>query len=92
MRGRPPDERHGVRRTRAEALLEDMRVWLEATLRQASERSDLSMAIRKALTRWPAPTRYFDDGRVEIDNNPIVLGRTNWLCSQARTSAEFAPR
>ena len=76
-----------------------MRVWLEATLRQASERSDLSMAIRKAVTRWTAPTRYFDNGHVEIDNNPverairpIVLGRTNWLCSQARTSAEFAPR
>ena len=44
------------------------------------------MAIRYALSRWAALTRYAGDGRVEIDNNPverairpIALGRKNWL-------------
>ena len=39
-----------------------------------------------ALGRWPALTRYLDDGTIEIDNNPverairpIALGRKNWL-------------
>jgi transposase len=86
VRGRPPDERRRARETRAGPLLGDMRAWLEATLRQASKRSDLAVAIRYALTRWTALTRYVDDGRVEIDNNPverairpIALGRKNWL-------------
>ncbi len=86
VRGRPPDERRRARETRAGPLLEDMRAWLEATLRQASKRSDLAVAIRYALTRWTALTRYVGDGRIEIDNNPverairpIALGRKNWL-------------
>ena len=43
-------------------------------------------AIRYALARWPALTRFLDDGRIELDNNtverairPIALGRKNHL-------------
>jgi transposase len=39
-----------------------------------------------ALTRWPALTRFLDDGRIELDNNPVeraippvALGRENHL-------------
>ena len=45
-----------------------------------------SPAIRYALARWPALTRFLDDGRIELDNNPverairpIALGRKNHL-------------
>jgi hypothetical protein len=48
----------------------------------------LSEAIRNALARWPALTRFLDDGRIELDNNPverairpIALGRMNHLCA-----------
>jgi hypothetical protein len=44
----------------------------------------LAEAIRYALARWPALTRFLDDGRIELDNNPIerairpiALGRKN---------------
>jgi transposase len=86
VRGRPPDERRHVRKKRAGPLLDEMRAWLDTTLRQTSKRSDLAIAIRYALTRWTALTRYLGDGRIEIDNNPverairpIALGRKNWL-------------
>ena len=86
VRGRPPDERRRVRETRAGPLLGAMRAWLDETLRRTSRRSDLAIAIRYALSRWTALTRYADDGRIEIDNNPverairpIALGRKNWL-------------
>lgn len=86
VRGQPPDERRRVREKRAGPLLDDMRAWLDTTLRQTSKRSDLASAIRYALTRWTALTRYVGDGRIEIDNNPverairpIALGRKNWL-------------
>jgi hypothetical protein len=58
----------------------------DATRPKLSRRSDLAVAIRYALTRWTALTRYVDDGRLEIDNNAaerslrgIALGRKNWL-------------
>jgi len=48
--------------------------------------SSRGRAIRYALARWPALTRFLDDGRVELDNNtverairPIALGRKNHL-------------
>ena len=51
-----------------------------------SRRSDLAVAVRYALTRWAALTRYADDGRLEIDNNAaerslrgVAVGRKNWL-------------
>jgi hypothetical protein len=46
----------------------------------------LAEAIRYALARLPALTRFLDDGRIELDNNPverairpIALGRKNHL-------------
>ncbi|MHC4055820.1 IS66 family transposase, partial [Bradyrhizobium sp. 25ACV] len=47
---------------------------------------DLAVAIRYALTRWSALSRYVEDGGLEIDNNAaerslrdIAVGRKNWL-------------
>src|ERR1700744_1841896 len=46
----------------------------------------LRKAIRYALSRWRALTRYVDDGRIEIDNSAaeralraVALGRKNYL-------------
>jgi hypothetical protein len=67
-------------------VLTEMHASLTSTLARTSKRSDLAAAIRYALGRWPALSRYADDGTVEIDNNPverairpIALGRKNWL-------------
>jgi hypothetical protein len=38
-------------------------------LRKVSGKSEMGNAIGCALTRWEAPPRYVDDGRIEIDNN-----------------------
>ena len=46
--------------------------------------------MRYALSRWPALTRYRDDGTIEIDNNAaerslrcVALGRKNYLFAGA---------
>jgi transposase len=51
-----------------------------------SRKSETALAIRPALSRWTALTRYIDDGRVEIDTNAaerslraVCLGRKNFL-------------
>lgn len=86
VRGRPPDERRRERQARAGPLLDQLRRWLDLTLPKLSRRSDLAVAVRYALARWPALTRYADDGRLELDNNAaerslrgVALGRKNWL-------------
>jgi len=86
IRGRPPDERRAVRQAQAKPLLDSLRQWLEATLSKLSRKSETTVAIRYALSRWDALTRYIEDGHVEIDNNAaerslrgVALGRKNYL-------------
>lgn len=86
LRGHPAEQRAAVRRTEAAPELVALRAELEQLLAQVSAKSTLAEAARYALTRWPALTRYLDDGRLEIDNNiaeramrAVAIGRKNWL-------------
>src|ERR1700736_6644599 len=49
-------------------------------------RGGLAEVIRYALSRWPALCLFLDDGRIDLDNNPVerairpvALGRKNHL-------------
>ena len=82
IRSRPPDERRAVRQVQAKPLVDSLRQWLEATLSKLSRKSETTVAIRYALSRWDALTRYIEDGHIEIDNNAaerslrgVALGR-----------------
>jgi transposase len=97
IRGRKPSDRAQVRQQRAAPLLEGLHQWLAATLRTVSIKSELAGAIKYALVRWVALTRYRDDGRIEIDNNsaersirPLVLGRRNYLFAGSDAGGERA--
>ncbi len=97
IRGRPPDERQKVRQARARPLLQSLQDWFEVSLTKLSRKSDTTVAIRYALTLWPALTRYCDDGRLEIDNNAaeralraVTLGRKNYLFAGSDAGGERA--
>ncbi|MEQ8697251.1 MAG: IS66 family transposase [Bauldia litoralis] len=86
IRGRSAAERQAARDTRSRSLVDAMKPWLEDQLHQVPPRGGLAEAIRYALARWPALCRFLDDGRVELDNNPVerairpvALGRKNHL-------------
>jgi transposase len=86
IRRLPPDERQRLRQEKARPLLDELKTWLEGTARRLSAKSELASAMRYALGRWLALTRYLDDGRLEIDNNTVeralrgvALGRKNYL-------------
>ena len=86
LRGRPPDQRATARAEHAHPLLAQLKTFLDTSLHQVSGKSALAQAIRYALARWPALTRYVSDGRLDISNNaaeramrPPVLGRKNYL-------------
>jgi len=69
LRGQLPHERASVRAERVAPLLDELKRWLNTQLARVSKKSELAVAIRYALSRWAAMTRYRDDGRLEIDNN-----------------------
>jgi transposase len=97
IRGMIPSKRAMVRQERAGPLLDQLHQWLSATLHRVSAKSELAGAIRYALVRWTALTRYRDDGRIEIDNNsaersirPLVLGRRNYMFAGSDVGGERA--
>jgi len=86
IRGKPADLRLNIRQARAKPLLDQLRTWMEKALRNLSSKSETAGAIRYALSRWRALTRYAEDGLPEIDNSAaeralraVALGRKNFL-------------
>src|ERR1700677_2494959 len=97
IRGRPPDERRALRQTQSKPLLDSLRQWFEATLSKLSRKSETTVAIRYALSRWDALTRYIEDGHIEIDNDAaerslrgVALGRKNYLFAGSDAGGERA--
>ena len=102
IRGKPADIRLNVRQTRARPLLDALRTWMEKILRSLSSKSETAGAIRYALSRWRALTRYSENGMLEIDNNAaeralrtVALGRKNFLfvgsdCGGERAAAMYS--
>lgn len=86
IRGRSADERRQHREGHARPVLHALKSWLEDQLHRVPPRGGLAEAIRYAIARWPALCRFLDDGRIELDNNPVerairpvALGRKNHL-------------
>jgi hypothetical protein len=86
VRGRSADDRKRIRDAESRPLIEAMKPWLERELGRIPGHSVLAEAIRYALARWPALCRFLEDGRVELDTNPVerairpvALGRKNHL-------------
>jgi transposase len=97
IRGKPPDERRTVRQAQSKPLLDSLRQWFEATLTKLSRKSDTTVAIRYALSRWEALARYIEDGQIEMDNNAaerslrgVALGRKNYLFAGSDAGGERA--
>jgi transposase len=97
IRGKPADLRLSVRQARARPLLDDLRKWMEKALRSLSSKSETAAAIRYAISRWRALTRYTEDGLLEIDNSAaeralraVALGRKNFLFAGSDHGGERA--
>jgi transposase len=97
IRGSTPEIRKAIRQARSRPLLDSMKTWLEATLAKLSRKSDTAAAIRYALSRGAALTRYIDNGKLEIDNNTaeralrvVALGRKNYLFAGSNAGGERA--
>jgi hypothetical protein len=97
IRGQSAQQRQAARQARAVPLLENLHRFLIDAVRLLPKKSELAGAIRHALSRWVALTRYRDDGRIEIDNSAaeralraVALGRKNYLFAGADTGGDRA--
>jgi transposase len=97
VRGQPPDVRCRSRQEKSRPLVDALREVLNAALRRLSPGSDMAKAIAYGTKRWPALSRFLEDGRLEIDNNiaerplrGVAVGRRNWLFAGSRAGGERA--
>lgn len=89
--------RRSVRQERSKPLIDDLRTWLHEQRTKLSAKNELAKAIDYSLKRWPALTRFLDDGRLCLSNNAaeralrgIAVGRNNWTFAGSDTGAERA--
>src|SRR5438552_2690939 len=86
INGAAPNQRHAVRQERIKPLVAALESWMRTARARLSRHADTAKAIDYMLKRWPAFTRFLDDGRICLSNNAaeralrgIALGRNSWL-------------
>jgi transposase len=85
INGGAPQERARVRNERTRTLVGELETWLRERRAKLSGKSETAKAIDYGLKRWPAFTRFLDDGRLCMSNNAaeravrcVAAGRKNW--------------
>ncbi|KZY40252.1 hypothetical protein A3731_37705 [Roseovarius sp. HI0049] len=71
VRGLPADARLAARRELSAPIIAAFRPWLEAQLSRIPRSSKLAEDIRYTLARWPGLMRFLENGRLELDTNPV---------------------
>jgi transposase len=86
INGQSAEQRRAVRQELSTPLVANLEEWLREQRPKLSRGNDLAKAMDYMLKRWPAFTRFLDDGRICLSNNAaeralrgIALGRKSWL-------------
>src|SRR6266436_5890226 len=69
INGATPEQRHAVRQERIKPLVAALEGWMRTERARLSRHADTAKAIDYMLKRWPAFTRFLDDGRICLTNN-----------------------
>jgi transposase len=86
VNGQSAERRQAIRRELSAPLVADLERWMREQRPKLSRGNDVAKAMDYMLRRWPAFTRFLDDGRICLSNNAaeralrgIALGRKSWL-------------
>ena len=86
MSGVPAGGYLAARQRKSQSIAADLQSWMRAERTRLSRHAETAKAIDYMLKRWPAFTRFLDDGRICLSNNAaeralrgIALGRKSWL-------------
>ena len=69
INAQPSGDRLAVRQNEAKPLVADLEKWMRTERARLSRHAATAQAIDYMLTRWPAFTRFLDDGRICLSNN-----------------------
>ena len=90
-----PEEKYDYRQEHEKPLLNEFHTWLIKFSEQVLPKTVLGKALSYNLNQWPKLICYLEDGELNIDNNraeraikPFVIGRKNWMFSNAAKRAE----
>jgi hypothetical protein len=97
INGQPAGDRLAARQRETKPIVGDLEKWMRAERARLSRHVGTAQAIDYMLTRWPAFTRFLDDGRICLSNNAaeralrgIALGRRAWLFAGSDRGGERA--
>ena len=86
IKGQSAEQRRVVRQELSAPLVADLERWMREQRAKLSRSNEVAKAMDYMLKRWPAFTRFLDDGRICLSNNAaeravrgIALGRKSWL-------------
>ena len=86
VNGKSASERPAARPEHSVLLVTDLESWMRAERAKLSRHNDVAKAMDHMLSRWPACTRFLENGRICLSNNAaeralrgIALGRKSWL-------------
>jgi transposase len=96
INGQSAGDRLAVRQRDSKPIVADLETWMRAERARLSRHAGTAQAIDYMLTRWPAFTRFLDDGR-RLSNNAaeralrgVALGRRSWLFAGSDRGGERA--
>jgi transposase len=91
------EARYLLRREKACPVMDKLGEWLVMEYEKVLPKSAISKAIYYLVARYNKIYMYLEDGRLEIDNNPVensirpvALGRKNYLFAGSHAGAERA--
>ena len=89
------EEIYATRQRLSKPILDGLKAWMEEAQYKCTPDDSFGHAIAYAYKLWPRLSRYIENGRYQIDNNPvergqrpIAMGRKNYLFSQNDRGAE----
>ena len=97
INGMSADDRLAARQQESRQGVTNLENWMCAERARLSRHAETAKAIDYMLKRWPAFTRFLDDGRICLTNNAaeralrgIALGRRSWLFAGSDRGGERA--
>jgi len=89
--------RLAARQGESKTVVAELETWMRTERTRLSRHAETAKAIDYMLTRWPAFTRFLDDGRICLTNNAaeralrgIAVGRRAWLFAGSDRGGERA--
>jgi hypothetical protein len=97
LNGLPVEQRLALRQRHAAPLVGELETWMRRERARLSRHNEVAKAMDYMLKRWPAFTRFLEDGRICLTNNAaeralrgIAVGRRSWLFAGSDRGGERA--